>query len=208
MTDGETILRADGITKSFGRHTVLQGVSLEMHRGEIAGIIGENGTGKSTLLKILVGLLVPDSGSVVSDGLIGFCPQETVLFEALTVHENFQYFATAYGLSNEISAWQDEKNSLLEHFGFAEYETRLVSQLSGGTKQKLNLALALLHSPDILILDEPYSGFDWETYLRFWEYTDELRQHGKSVLIVSHLVNDRSKFDAIYDLKDGTLKCA
>ena len=208
--NGEPVLQAERIAKSFGRHSVLKDVSLEMGRGEIAGIVGENGAGKSTLLKILMGLLAPGAGKVVARGTIGYCPQETVAFETLTVYENFQYFATAYGLRGNglADSWEDAKDDLLGSFHFGQYENRLVSELSGGTKQKLNLSLALLHSPDILILDEPYSGFDWETYLRFWDYTEKLQAQGKSILIVSHLVNDRTKFDNLYALREGYLECA
>ena len=207
--NGEPLLQAERIAKAFGKHSVLKDVSFEMRHGEIAGIVGENGAGKSTFLKILMGLLAPGAGKVVARGTVGYCPQEAVAFETLTVYENFQYFATAYGLRRNGTAgsWEAAKNDLLDYFNFGRYENRLVSELSGGTKQKLNLSLALLHAPDILILDEPYSGFDWETYLRFWEYTEKLRFESKSILIVSHLVNDRTKFDNLYALKEGRLVC-
>lgn len=207
--NGQPILQAERIAKSFGKHRVLNDVSLEMRRGEIAGIVGENGAGKSTLLKILMGLLAPGAGKVSVRVTIGYCPQEAIVFETLTVSENFQYFATAYGLRRNRAAgsWEDAKKDLLDYFHFGEYENRLVAELSGGTKQKLNLSLSLLHAPDILILDEPYSGFDWETYLRFWDYTEKLQAKGKSILIVSHLVNDRTKFDNLYALKEGYLEC-
>ncbi len=208
--NGQPILQAERIAKSFGKHRVLNDVSLAMRRGAIAGIVGENGAGKSTLLKILMGLLAPGAGKVSVRGTIGYCPQEAVAFETLTVSENFRYFATAYGLrrNGRAGSWETAKDGLLGFFNFGQYENRLVSELSGGTKQKLNLSLALLHAPDILILDEPYSGFDWETYLRFWDYTEKLRSEGKSILIVSHLVNDRTKFDNLYALKEGHLECA
>ena len=156
-----------------------------------------------------MGLLAPGAGKVVSYATVGYCPQEIVAFETLTVYENFLYFATAYGLRRKkiADSWEEAKDNLLDYFRFGQYENRLVSELSGGTKQKLNLSLALLHSPDILILDEPYSGFDWETYLRFWSYSEELQSKGKSILIVSHLVNDRSKFNSLYALKEGSLEC-
>ena len=201
-------LKAENITKSFGPHAVLSGASFELAGGEVVGIVGENGTGKTTLLKIVMGLLPATHGSISADGIVGYCPQEITVFESLTPHENFRYFARAY-MSRDSHAqdfdetWRD----LTRRFRFEEYQHRLVSELSGGTKQKLNLALALIHSPDILILDEPYSGFDWETYECFWRYTSELREKGKSVLIVSHLINDRSYFDRIYDLKNGKLTC-
>jgi ABC-2 type transport system ATP-binding protein len=201
------ILKADNITKSFGSHTVLNGASFELGRGEVVGIIGENGTGKTTLLKIVMGLLAPTSGAVTADGVFGYCPQEITIFESLTVRENYRYFATAYE-SRNATGCHDTWVKLVERFRIREQEHQLVSDLSGGTKQKLNLALALIHTPDILVLDEPYSGFDWETYLRFWEYTSELRAEGKSILIVSHLINDRGYFDRIYDLKNGVLECA
>lgn len=208
--DSETVLQAECLAKLFGQHMVLKEVTFELRRGEIIGIVGENGTGKSTLLKVLMGLLAPSAGKVMANGSIGYCPQEMIIFETLTVRENFHYFATAYGLGKTENAhsWEEVKDSLLDHFRFGQYESRLVSQLSGGTKQKLNLSLALLHSPDILILDEPYSGFDWETYLRFWDYAEELQSRGKSILIVSHFANDRSKFASLFELREGILVCA
>ena len=201
-------LHARNVTKSFGPHPVLRGVSLSVGPGEIVGVVGENGSGKSTLLKILMGLTAPDSGTVVSDTTLGYCPQETSLFDALTVNENFRYFATAYGLVRLGDGWVAERDRLIDYFGFSAYQDRLVSRLSGGTRQKLNLSIALLHAPRTLILDEPYSGFDWETYVRFWEFVDEHRAAGGGLLIVSHLVTERSKFDRVYDLRDGLMTCA
>ncbi|MDT4896995.1 MAG: type transport system ATP-binding protein [Acidobacteriota bacterium] len=205
------ILKVQDIVKSFGRRSVLNGVSLLMRRGELSAIVGENGAGKSTLLKILVGLTVADSGNVTTNGRVGYCPQDSLVFETLTVKENFHYFASAYGLERnkeDGGDWKKEKDVWLEYFKFKQYENALVSTLSGGTKQKLNLSLALLHAPDMLILDEPFAGFDWETYLHFWELTEGLRSAGKSILIVSHFIYDREKFDRIYELKDGVIECA
>jgi ABC-type multidrug transport system ATPase subunit len=204
MSDADNLLDVRRLRKSFGRRKVLKDVSLRVRKGELLGVVGENGAGKSTLLKILVGLLAPDAGEVAVRATLGYCPQELALFEDLTVRENFLYFARAYGLAD---AWQEAKERLLERFRFQPYERFLVSQLSGGTRQKLNLALALIHSPDILVLDEPYTGFDWETYLRFWEYADELRARGVSILLTAHFVHDRSKFDGLFALKEGVLEC-
>jgi len=209
MTQGENILEVEHVARSFGRRRVLNDVTFTMHHGEILGIVGENGSGKSTLLKILVGLLKPTAGRVISRGRVGYCPQELLILETLTVRENLQYFATAYGLyqTNDTITWENLQNDLMERFRFRQSENMLASDLSGGTKQKLNLSLALLHSPDLLILDEPYSGFDWETYLRFWSFAEELRSHGKSILVVSHFVYERTKFDRILELKEGVLQC-
>ncbi len=204
------VLDVCGVRKSFGRHPVLDEVTFRMKEGEIAGIVGENGSGKSTLLKIVVGLLAPSSGTARATERIGYCPQDLLIFETLTVAENFSYFARAYGLigKDRASGWHETKRDLLGRFRFQAFDGELVSTLSGGTKQKLNFCLSVLHSPGLLILDEPYSGFDWETYLHFWDYAGALREKGRCILIVSHFIYDRSQFDALYELKEGVLRCA
>ncbi len=203
------ILEVQKISKSFGRRPVLKDVSFRTRQGEIVGIVGENGVGKTTLLKILMGLLKPNSGSVHIGGRVGYCPQDMLVFERLTVRENFHYFATAYGLlkSGTDSNWEKIKDDLLRRFRFSQYDNMIVSQLSGGTKQKLNLSLALLHSPELIILDEPYAAFDWETYLHFWDYALEMRGQNKSLLIVSHFIYDRSRLDTLYEIEEGIIKC-
>ena len=206
----DVLLEVRDVSKSFGRRQVLKDVSFQLSEGRIVGITGENGAGKTTLLRIIVGLLAPDSGEVTGAARIGYCPQELAVFETLTVRENFSFFASAYGLKRRGSAkaWAESMNGLCARFRFSSHQDALVSTLSGGTKQKLNFALSVLHEPGILILDEPYSGFDWETYLRFWEYAEERRSRGLSILIVSHFVYDRSKFDRILELEGGGLRCA
>jgi len=202
------ILEVENISKSFGKKIILREVSFNAQQGKIIGIIGENGSGKSTLLRILVGLLSSNSGTVKVQGTLGYCPQEPLVFESLTVRENFEYFATAYDMKRKKNvSWKAAKNELVERFQFQQYEDVLVSQLSGGTKQKLNLCLSLLHSPDLLILDEPYAAFDWVTYLYFWDFISELRDLRKSLILVSHFIYDRSKIDLTFELKEGILKC-
>jgi len=209
--DSEILLEVRNVRKSFGRRQVLQDVSFHVPKGRIIGITGENGAGKTTLLRIIVGLLAPDGGAVTGGARIGYCPQDLAVFDTLTVRENFSFFAAAYGLGREgpeNSSWVEAMNTLCRRFRFATYQDALVSTLSGGTKQKLNFSLSVLHDPGLLILDEPYSGFDWETYLRFWEYAEERKSAGLSILVVSHFVYDRSKFDGILELKEGCLQCA
>ena len=196
-------LEAVGLAKSYSRRLVLRDVNLELRPGEMVGIVGENGAGKSTLLRILVGLSLPDRGRYRVRGRIGYCPQELLIFDHLTVRENLTYFAVAYGLADPAGAGSE----LLERLGFKEYEHTRAEHLSGGTRQKLNLTISLLHAPDVLILDEPYSGFDWETYLDFWKLADGLRAEGRSLLVVSHLIYERDRFDRIYQLNKGVLEC-
>ena len=159
------ILKVENISKAFGKNNVLKKVSFEMSPSLLYGIVGENGSGKSTLLKIIVGEWEPDDGNISVEGRIGYCPQKTLLFTQLTVDENLEYFAAAYRISKGDLFSRSE--SLMTAFNFKKYRRERVSNLSGGTQQKLNLSIALLHQPKLLILDEPYNGFDWDTYLKF-----------------------------------------
>jgi ABC-type multidrug transport system ATPase subunit len=196
----EPVLQARDLHKAYGRRTVLQGVSVAVAPGTLVGIVGENGAGKSTLLRILAGELAPDRGTVELRGSLGYCPQTVILNDALTVAQHLDYFRAAYRLPA-----LDRAEELVERLGFQQYRQSPVGALSGGTKQKLNLTLALMHDPTVLLLDEPYQGFDWETYLRFWELATDLRRRGCAVLVISHLVFDRERFDCLYHLARGAL---
>jgi ABC-type multidrug transport system ATPase subunit len=146
------VLRAQHLYKSFGRRKVLQGVGFSVAPGTLVGIVGENGAGKSPLLRILAGELRPTRGEVFWRGALGYCPQTLILNDALTVNQHLEYFRAAYGGSNLRRA-----DELIERLGYGAYRTAVVGTLSGGTKQKLNLTLALMHQPDLLLLDEPVS---------------------------------------------------
>jgi ABC-2 type transport system ATP-binding protein len=197
----EPLLSARNLFKSLGSSFVLRGASLAVAPGTLVGIVGENGAGKSTLLRILVGDLRADGGEVACLGSVGYCPQRDALNTALTVEEHLRFFAAAYGLSDLGIA-----PALLERLEFARHRPAKVCTLSGGTRQKLNLTLALMHDPDLLVLDEPYQGFDWATYLRFWDLAEERRDRGRAVLVVSHLVYDTERFDRLLELHDGRLR--
>jgi ABC-2 type transport system ATP-binding protein len=209
-SDAAVVLRGEGIEKTydswlpFARGVeVLDGADVEIRAGEIVGIVGANGSGKSTLMKILVGALDADAGSVERSGGVGWCPQETLLYDRLTVAETFELFGAAYGLSEAAVA--EARDRLAERLDFERFLDYQVRHLSGGNRQKVNLAVALLHDPDVLLLDEPYTGFDWETYLAFWDLTEELTGRGTAIAIISHFVSERERFDRIYELADGTL---
>jgi ABC-type multidrug transport system ATPase subunit len=124
-----------------------------------------------------------------------------MLWDKLTVDEHFELFARAYDLDD--TARDQAVEGLFEELQFERYRAYRVEELSGGTRQKLNLALALMHDPDLLLLDEPYSGFDWETYVRFWEMSERRRDNGMGILIVSHLLAERERLDRVYELRDG-----
>jgi ABC-2 type transport system ATP-binding protein len=204
-----SVLRVSGLRKSFHRGLpprrrtieVLTGADLEVRSGELVGLVGENGSGKSTLMQIVVGLLARDGGEVERPERLGYCPQIPMVWDKLTVAEHFRLFAEAYGLP--AAAGERARDSLLSELQFERYRGYRVEELSGGTRQKLNLALALMHEPELLLLDEPYSGFDWETYLRFWEMSERRRDAGMGILIVSHLLAERERLDRVYTLSDG-----
>ena len=196
-------LEARKLVKRYGRRVVLEGVGLTVHAGEMIGIAGGNGAGKSTLLRILAGFQPPDSGAVSVRTRTGYCPQSTLLYDQLTVEEHFRYFSAARRTERP---WRDTAMDLARRYRFDLWWQEPTGTLSEGTRQKLNLALALAHDPGLLLLDEPYSGFDWETYLLFWDHAGELRREGKTLLIVSHLFHDRSKFDRLLRLDAGRIE--
>ncbi|WP_405467157.1 ABC transporter ATP-binding protein [Streptomyces canus] len=193
-------MEVSGVHHAYRRRVVLRGVSLQLRSGVLAGIVGENGAGKSTLLKILSGELRPVHGTVRHSGRFGYCPQAAILNDALTVRQHLQFFKTAYGLTDTRRA-----EEVMERLHFHEYADELAGVLSGGTRQKLNLTLALMHDPQVLLLDEPYQGFDWDTYQRFWDLAAFLRESGRSVLVVSHLAYDAERLDELWRLDGGLL---
>lgn len=203
------MLAASGISKTYRqgvwpfrrRNHVLDGVSLSVRPGEVVGLVGENGSGKSTLMQIMVGALSADGGSVDVHGSLGYCPQRPVVFERLTCDEHFELFGVAYGMARNERA--EAQRRLYEELDFSRYATERADRLSGGTLAKLNLALAMLPDPSVLLLDEPYAGFDWDTYLRFWDLVARRRGEGRAILVISHFIADEQRFDRIVELRGG-----
>lgn len=190
-----------GLWRLRHRQEVLRNASLSLFPGEVVGLVGENGSGKSTLMKILVGAEAADAGTVSRTDQFGNCPQQPLVYPRLTPDEHFELFAHAYWMTDEEA--RRSRQGIYDSLGFARYAHTRADQLSGGTLAKLNLGLALLADPDLLLLDEPYVGFDWDTYQKFWGLVADRRRAGHSVLIVSHFLADEDRFDRIVDLKDG-----
>lgn len=194
-------MRLQGVTKRFGRTIALAPVDLTVASGEAVAIVGENGAGKSTLLRICAGLITPSSGTVEVHGRIGYCPQDAGLLELLTADEHLVVFGRAAGLTREAA--QAEGRDLLVQLGFRDGSTQ-VRHLSGGNRQKLNLVLALLGHRAVLLLDEPYQGFDRGTYIDFWDHVGGWCRDGKAVVVVTHMLNDLDRVNRVVELRAAT----
>lgn len=190
-------LEATAISKWFGRRLVLDDVSLSVNAGEAVAIIGENGAGKSTLLRICAGLISPDRGQVSVSGRVGFCPQQPGLFDLLSADEHLRLFAPALGISRKQAI--RDGHALLREFSFPVAERTQCRRLSGGARQKVNLALALLGRANLLLLDEPYQGFDHGSYVSFWEHVARWKTDGLAILIVTHLLAESPLVDRVVD---------
>ncbi len=204
--EASALLRAQGIDKRFGRRYVLQGVDLDVGAGEAVGLVGENGAGKTTLLRICAGLLRPEAGRVTHTAPVGYCPQEPGLFDLLTPEEHLVLFGAALGLSRDEA--RSQGGAVLDRLGLHPDGRVVARDLSGGSRQKLNLALALLGQPGVLLLDEPYQGFDHGTYVNFWELVECLREEGKGIVIVTHLLAELARVDRVVELRVPTDKDA
>jgi ABC-2 type transport system ATP-binding protein len=200
------IIKAEELTKRYGSIIAVDGVSFGVDEGEIFGLLGPNGAGKTTLMEILCGLRRFDNGRVtvrgfdlVKDsykvrGSIGFCPQETLLYDLLSVRENLAFSASLYSLSRK--KFRERVEFSTKVLGVGEFLNRRVEHLSGGMKRRANLASSIIHDPPIVILDEPTVGFDPTIKREFWELIKELKNTGKTVLLSTH---DMYEADEICD---------
>jgi ABC-2 type transport system ATP-binding protein len=195
---GRPVLEVSGVRKRFGRKLVLDDLSLTVSSGEAVAVVGENGSGKSTLLRVCAGLIRPDRGRVSVGARVGYCPQDPGLFDLLTADEHLALFAPALGLARG-QALRDGRRVLAE-LAFPVAERSQARHLSGGARQKLNLALALIGDASLLLLDEPYQGFDQGAYVSFWEHVARWRADGVAVVIVTHLLTDAAFVDRVVEL--------
>jgi ABC-type multidrug transport system ATPase subunit len=195
---GTPVLQALGICHRYGERVVLEDVSLVIEPGERVALTGENGAGKSTLMSICARLLTPDAGTLRIEGRVGYCPQIPGLHELLTADEHLALFSPALGLSREEGVHRGRE--LLSEFGFPVGERAQVRHLSGGSQQKLNLALALLGGARLLLLDEPYQGFDHGSYMNFWDHVASWSEQGLAVVVVTHMLQDLDLVDRVVEL--------
>ena len=191
------------LKKRYGNFQALDGLNLEIKKGELFGFVGPNGAGKTTTLKIVAGLLAPDSGEVYIDGIdalkdkralkekIGYVPDFFGVYDNLKVSEYMEFFASCYGINGLQARRRCEL--LLEQVKLEDKADFFVDGLSRGMKQRLCLARALIHNPDLLILDEPSSGLDPRTRMEFAATLRELREQGKTLIVSSHILSELSE---------------
>jgi ABC-2 type transport system ATP-binding protein len=209
----KAILETDNLTKIFGKITAVNSLSLLIEEGEIYGLLGPNGSGKTTTIKMLCGLLRPTDGHVKIIGQfipnrtmmqnIGYMPQETAVYLDNTVHENLLLFGEIYGMNKE--EFLERENSILKFVDLIERRDEIASNLSGGMKHRLSLACAMIHEPRILILDEPTVGVDPELREIFWNYFDTLSKSGKTILITTHYMDEASHCSKVGFIRKGRL---
>ena len=181
----------------------LEGIDLEVRRGEVFGLVGPDGAGKTTLIRIVGGLLKVDEGEVEVDRPIGYIPQHFSLYRDLTVEENIDFFAGLYGLSSAT-----RKQELLESIGLERFRGRLAAALSGGMKQKLALLCCLVHSPKLLLMDEPTTGVDPVSRREFWSLVFSLQAQGHTVLASTPYMDEAEQFDRVALIHEGRFLCA
>ncbi len=210
----EVIMEARNLTKDFGDFRAVEKLNLEINRGEVFGFLGPNGAGKTTSISMMVGLLKPTSGQVLIDneevkkiekGTIGICPQELVLWDHLTCKESLMLMGDMYEVP--VDKLRKRVQKLLDDLFLSEKANTVVTQLSGGMKRRLNLALALVHEPEIVVLDEPSEGLDPQSRRVLWNYIRSLRDdEGKTVILTTHLMDEADRLsDRIAIIDQGKL---
>jgi ABC-2 type transport system ATP-binding protein len=207
------VLRIHNLCKSFGNRQVLQNLSLQIQPGEIYGLLGPNGAGKTTTINILCNLLKADSGEVlINDQSIseatkqwlGVAPQENLLYKTLSCEENLNFYAQIYGLNKQSR--QHQIQACLAAVGLSDRAKSPVETLSGGMQRRLNIAVALIHNPKLVILDEPTTGLDIEARYEIWELIRNLKTQGITVLLTTHLLDEAERLcQRIGILKGGKI---
>ncbi len=209
----ELAIETSQLTKKFGDFTAVNALDLKVRKGEVYGLLGPNGAGKTTVIKVLCGLLKMNGGSAKMlgtpapsksiAGRIGYMPQETALYVGLTVRQNLEFFGSIFGLGKaKVEARISE---LLKVIDLEVWAKTLVNNLSGGMKHRVSLACALMSEPEILFLDEPTVGVDPELRASFWQYFQNLRSQGITILITTHYMDEARHCDRIGFMRNGKL---
>jgi ABC-2 type transport system ATP-binding protein len=203
-------IEVENVHKQFGNVQALSGLSLQIQKGITYGLLGPNGAGKTTLIRTLVGLLAADKGQVTVLGKrmpdkailsrMGYMTQSTALYDDLTVYQNVRFFAAIYGVRDRLDAAVNDAIALVDLSNRAKSRVR---ELSGGMKQRCSLACALVHQPDVLLLDEPTVGVDPQLRVQFWEHFRQLNAQGVTLVVSSHVMDEAERCDRLGFIRQG-----
>jgi ABC-2 type transport system ATP-binding protein len=212
----DKIIEVENLTKKFGDFTAVKGITFDVYKGEIFGFLGANGAGKTTAMKMLIGISNPSSGSAMVAGFdvatqanlvkksIGYMSQKFSLYDDLTVKENIIFFGGIYGLSRKLI--KEKTNQLVVELEMKDMINNLVSSLPLGWKQKLSFSVALLHEPKIIFLDEPTGGVDPITRRHFWEMIYKQTYKGTTIFVTTHYMDEAEYCDRVSIMVDGVIK--
>ena len=211
----ETVIQTQNLTKRYNGLTAVDDLSLDIFQGEVFGLLGPNGAGKTTSISMICGLLQPDAGQVLIQGQpvhggdvevrtrVGICPQEVIIWEKLTCLEQLEFVGEMYSVTRKIARHRGQE--LLEILGLTEKADQLASKLSGGMQRRLNLALALVHDPEILVLDEPEAGLDPQSRVLVREYVCSLARQ-KTIILTTHNMDEADRMaDRVAIIDHGKL---
>jgi ABC-2 type transport system ATP-binding protein len=204
------------LTKRFGTAAAVSDVSFAVEPGEIFGLVGPDGAGKSTILRMLAGVMRPDGGTIAVDGVdvtrwpervkehVSYMPQRFGLYEDLTVDENIRFYADLFGI--DVKTRETRVRPLLDASGMTAFRRRLAGELSGGMKQKLGLTCSLVHAPRVLLLDEPTNGVDPLSRRDFWRILFDLRETGVTLVIATSYLDEAERCNRLALLHEGRLR--
>ncbi len=212
----EKIIEVENLTKKFGDFTAVKGITFDVYKGEIFGFLGANGAGKTTAMKMLIGISTPTSGNAIVAGLdvafqadlvkksIGYMSQRFSLYDDLTIKENITFFGGIYGLSRQKI--KEKTATLVSELEMENVVNNLVKSLPLGWKQKLSFSVALLHEPKIIFLDEPTGGVDPITRRQFWEMIYTQAYKGTTVFVTTHYMDEAEYCDRVSIMVDGVIE--
>jgi len=215
MTERKLAVVTEGLTRRFGKFVAVDTVSIQVNYGEIFGFLGANGAGKTTMIRMLCGLLKPSAGKAVVSGFdvyhhsekikqkIGYMSQKFSLYNDLTISENIEFYGGIYGLSRDLI--EQRKKNLLLQVGLTKSANTLTSDLPVGFKQRLALGCALLHDPPILFLDEPTSGVDPRARRSFWDLIYQTSAQGKTIFVTTHFMDEAEYCHRLSIMRDGKI---
>lgn len=210
------VIQAEDLTKMFGDFKAVNGITFEVKKGEIFGFLGANGAGKTTAMKMLIGISIPTSGKANVAGFdvftqaedikknIGYMSQKFALYDDLTVKENISFFGGIYGLTK--ARIKEKTKELIENLGLQEVSNQLVGSLPLGWKQKISFSVALLHEPKIVFLDEPTGGVDPITRRQFWEMIYKAAHDGTTIFVTTHYMDEAEYCDRVSIMVNGKIE--